>query len=360
VKVLDFGIAKLEGPQNTLKTATNVVMGTPTYMAPEQARGDAAAPAMDLYSLGVVGFELFTGRVPFLETATVKLLMAHQQQKPPVPSSLSPGLPTIVDDFLLKLLAKDPAQRYRSGNEVRAAVQQLRKVLGDTTASVTQPAMERPPGLSQVVAIGRAASRSPDDEGSRTQPAIQRAQGLSQVVAVAPVVSSHPTGSDEALVAPMRRSSPLWLVSAGLVVVIGVLISFLLKSPAPAPPEPVVDSVAVAPPAPVKPPPAEPVVVPTPVVAPAVVQAAPDAGFETVTSPPLRAAPRGVEPRKRALERRLAALTVRLDAAQARGESVGLATQQLSALKKGLKYSRDAARLDAIETATQRLEEENP
>jgi len=325
VKVLDFGIAKLDGLHTGPKTAANIVMGTPSYMSPEQARGDAAAPSMDLYSLGVLGFELFTGRPPFIDASTVKLLMAHQQDTPPTPSSLAPSLPAIVDAFLLKLLEKNPDARYRSGNEVRAAVQQLRRVLGDREATVTAPELDPAPPTARTIRV-----------------------------------TPLPTRSDEAVIAPLRRSPAVWLLALGLSLLV-VGLAYLVFRPEP---------VATVPPL------AEPAL-PTPTAtreedagaAPVAVipttlvpeEVPPDAGAPTPGGSPTR--PTGLSPletRKRALERRLGALAGKLQAASARGDSVTLETQQLNALKKGLKSSKDMARLDAVETAIQRLEEETP
>jgi serine/threonine protein kinase len=140
VKVLDFGIAKLGG-QTSLQTMANVVLGTPSYIAPEQAAGRPAAPSMDLYALGVIAFELFTGRLPFQQTEVMALLQAHQEAPPPRPSSLNRALPLVVDEFVLTLLAKRPEERYPSADVVRTRLSALRRELGDDTALPTLPAI---------------------------------------------------------------------------------------------------------------------------------------------------------------------------------------------------------------------------
>ncbi|MCA2982117.1 MAG: serine/threonine protein kinase [Myxococcaceae bacterium] len=141
LKVLDFGIAKFDA-HASLDTAANTVLGTPHYIAPEQAAGRPAAPSMDLYALGVIAFELFTGRLPFQYREAMALLLAHQQEAPLRPSSINQSLPAVVDDFVLTLLAKRPEARFTSAAEARSRLALLRRTLGDTTARDTDPQLE--------------------------------------------------------------------------------------------------------------------------------------------------------------------------------------------------------------------------
>ncbi|MFE2413436.1 serine/threonine-protein kinase [Kitasatospora sp. NPDC059408] len=126
VKVLDFGIARAADPYATgdRLTQTGFIVGTPPYMAPEQARG-YPEPRTDLYALGCVLFEMITGRLPFQAPDAVGHLTAHLTEEPPVPSSVTAGVPATWDDLLLRLLAKDPDQRYPSASDLSMALRHL-------------------------------------------------------------------------------------------------------------------------------------------------------------------------------------------------------------------------------------------
>ncbi len=117
----DFGIAKLT--EATALTRTSM-MGTLDYMAPEQiqAFGDVDGRA-DVYSLGVLAYQLFTGRRPFDKQNPVALMLAHMQQPPPDPRGAAPDLPDPVADSILRALAKDPADRFASAGEMVAAME---------------------------------------------------------------------------------------------------------------------------------------------------------------------------------------------------------------------------------------------
>jgi eukaryotic-like serine/threonine-protein kinase len=123
VVVTDFGIAKALSTALT-KTQTGWVLGTPAYLSPEQARGSPSlSAASDIYTLGVILFELLTGQVPFNHPRPMEVLLGHIQQVPPSPRSVRPTLPVTVEHVVLKALAKDPADRYASaGALIRALI----------------------------------------------------------------------------------------------------------------------------------------------------------------------------------------------------------------------------------------------
>ncbi len=126
VKVTDFGIARAFGAGDEL-TQTGSVMGTATYFSPEQAQGKTVDPRSDLYSLGVVLFEMVTGRPPFVGESPVAIAYKHVQEAPPRPTSLNPALPKKLETVIAHLLAKNPDQRYPSAEEVRADLRRFRE-----------------------------------------------------------------------------------------------------------------------------------------------------------------------------------------------------------------------------------------
>ena len=119
-KVVDFGIAKGMRDMNLTEAGTG--MGTVHYVSPEQARGEPAIPESDLYSTGVVLFEMLTKRLPFEADTPVGVAMKHVNEPPPSPSQLNPAIPPEVDAIVLKALAKDPRDRYPSGGQLASAL----------------------------------------------------------------------------------------------------------------------------------------------------------------------------------------------------------------------------------------------
>ncbi len=114
-KIADFGLAK-HLDDDAGQTREGDVVGTPRYMAPEQARGDPAGlgPHTDVYAIGVMLYEMLTGRVPFNGSSTIELLHRVQHAEPPPPRSVAPGIPANLETICLKCLRKDPNDRYRS------------------------------------------------------------------------------------------------------------------------------------------------------------------------------------------------------------------------------------------------------
>ncbi len=114
VKLLDFGVAKLRGPRGEARvdhTSPGNTVGTPKYMAPEQARGRDVDYRADVYSLGVTAYEMFTGRVPFLGDEAIDVMHQHVYKMPPAPSLLRADLPLQVERLLLGMLEKKPDKR---------------------------------------------------------------------------------------------------------------------------------------------------------------------------------------------------------------------------------------------------------
>jgi serine/threonine protein kinase len=129
VKVLDFGLAKLTDNAERL-TRENIVLGTPTYMAPEQAWSRDYDKRVDIYAVGVIAYELVCGTVPFFsdipddKARTFQVLLMHKQTEPEKPSERNPtlGIPKEAEAAIMRALEKDPAKRFQSARELRQAL----------------------------------------------------------------------------------------------------------------------------------------------------------------------------------------------------------------------------------------------
>jgi hypothetical protein len=138
VKVADFGIAR--AAEATTISDLGEILGTAKYMSPEQAAGEAVGPASDLYSLGVVLYEMLTARVPYEVATPADISAKHAGGLPPPPREINPEVPEGMDALVMKLLATDPAQRYGSTEEL---IEDLRRIRD---------------GLSPVVSLGDDAT----------------------------------------------------------------------------------------------------------------------------------------------------------------------------------------------------------
>ena len=117
IKIIDFGLAYTQQMQGL--TATGLIMGTPEYMSPEQVSGKKVDERADVYSLGIILYELFTGKVPFTGPSAISIGFQQMKDAPPAPTSLNPQIPPAVEQVILKALEKDPMQRHRSVAELK-------------------------------------------------------------------------------------------------------------------------------------------------------------------------------------------------------------------------------------------------
>ena len=143
VKVMDFGIAKVEAGSNL--TSTGLILGTPNYMSPEQARGEKVDGRSDMFSLGCVLYECLSGRKPFVAESVTGILVKILTEEPPPIAYDAIGLPREIDAVVRRATAKDPSSRYSSGRELVEAL----RLAGQTTivpaATVARPRVEPPP-----------------------------------------------------------------------------------------------------------------------------------------------------------------------------------------------------------------------
>src|SRR3954452_15257171 len=135
VKVADFGIARAGTSQ---MTEAGSIVGTAQYLSPEQARGAAVDQRSDVYSLGIVLYELLTGNVPFNGDTPVEIAMKHLSALPEPPSALRPEVPRELDLIVTRALAKDPAERYQSAEEMDADLEAFLR--GAAVSPVTEEA----------------------------------------------------------------------------------------------------------------------------------------------------------------------------------------------------------------------------
>jgi serine/threonine-protein kinase len=126
LKIMDFGIARVSevdrSESDPALTMAGTVMGTPDYMSPEQASGTPADFRSDIYSLGVVLFEMFTGRLPFTGDKVMTVILGHIQKPPPAPRKLNPRIPPELEAIILRCLDKSPKKRFQKVGEVLEAL----------------------------------------------------------------------------------------------------------------------------------------------------------------------------------------------------------------------------------------------
>ena len=264
IKVLDFGIAKIINEGDSHLTQAGTIFGTPYYLSPEQAGGAPLDRRCDLYSLGVVLYELATGQLPFRGQSSVDVLVKHLKEEPAPPRALRPELPESFEALILKALAKDPEQRWQNAEELIEALDTLwpapglsppALAPGATGPSVAQGTDTAPMRQSAVaLSKSRPASSSAEDFKSqllssqelRAEPSGPGALALeTEAPVLAALAASAPLelgasldeamASQDALELPRPPALRLWL-GLGLVALIALALAwYVLRSPAPQP-----------------------------------------------------------------------------------------------------------------------------
>ncbi|GAA0351060.1 protein kinase domain-containing protein [Streptomyces blastmyceticus] len=160
VKVMDFGIARAMQSGVTSMTQTGMVVGTPQYLSPEQALGRGVDARSDLYSVGIMLFELLTGRLPFDADSPLAIAYAHVQEEPVAPSTINRSIPPAVDALVARALKKNPNERFPSAESMR---DECARVVG-TAQSAASP----------VIVAGGAPTRSGAGVGSAVFPPVDQ------------------------------------------------------------------------------------------------------------------------------------------------------------------------------------------
>ena len=144
VKVMDFGIARTSSGDTLTQTAA--ILGTASYLSPEQAQGESVDARSDIYSLGCVLYEMLTGGPPFTGDSPVSIAYKHVRENPTLPSQMNPDIAPALEAVVMKAMAKNPENRYQSADELRDDLERVRQglptiatpILAESTAVLTQ------------------------------------------------------------------------------------------------------------------------------------------------------------------------------------------------------------------------------
>lgn len=160
VKLLDFGIAKLLSyPLGLTPTQDGMLLGTPEFMSPEQCNGDKVDARTDLYAVGVMGYQLVTGRLPFSGSHPAEVLVGHLMKAPRLPHEVRPEVPPELSQVLMKAMAKRPEDRFASASELRQALRgALKPEPAKAPAFVARVKAQGRPGFAELRCerVGRA------------------------------------------------------------------------------------------------------------------------------------------------------------------------------------------------------------
>ena len=217
VKIMDFGVAKGGGSG---MTSTGQVVGTPNYMSPEQVKGKPLDGRSDLFSLGVVLYEMITGERPFADQNVTTIIYKIVNEAPSAPCDLKAHLHPGLNAVVMKALAKAPEQRYASGAEFARDLQNYQSL--DTATAVAPTPIFRPVTPTSEVVQGSPAAEPAAVAATATKPAPPMPRALDTTV-VAPPRASVP-------VPPPKKSRPVIAIVAA-VVVVALALGAYLRSP---------------------------------------------------------------------------------------------------------------------------------
>jgi serine/threonine-protein kinase len=221
VKVADFGIAQAAttGDAAVNLTQAGSVMGTATYFSPEQAQGHAVDPRSDLYSLGCVLYEMLAARPPFSGDSPVAVAYKHVQEAPVAPSRINPNIPPALEAIDLKMLAKDPGQRYASAEDLRS---DLRRFL-EGQPVLAAGFIAGGAGVAAGVVIGAGLAGAAPADATTMVPAATGAGGAG--------FGGPPTTSGEYSPPPKQNRTGLYVgLTIGALVLIALILFFVGSS----------------------------------------------------------------------------------------------------------------------------------
>ncbi|MDX1664595.1 MAG: protein kinase [Candidatus Promineifilaceae bacterium] len=167
VKVADFGIARAMSEAS--RNSASLLWGTPHYFAPEQAAGEPAAPASDVYAIGIILFEMLTGRLPFEADTLPALALKHLQEPPPLVTEFNPAVPVQLEQIVNKLLSKEPAGRYRTAGQLERILRTYRESSLDDTGPLMPVVPPRPARRDKESDRDRHRQRQPQPEQAPTE-----------------------------------------------------------------------------------------------------------------------------------------------------------------------------------------------
>jgi hypothetical protein len=227
VKLADFGIAK--ATEQSSITQVGSVLGTAAYLAPEQARGEEAGPRADLYALGVVTYQLISGRLPYEATSLTELALKQQQEAPPMLDTLVAAVRPELAEAVAIALALDPRERYETAREMGTALADGANGIaprGPAGAAAEAPATQ----ATTVLGSGRRAGRAAESTAaaSAVTPRRPRSGPPRRQPAVAPVAQAPAARSGR-----RRRSRLLVALLALLAIVVAIVAVVIVTAPTP-------------------------------------------------------------------------------------------------------------------------------
>ena len=229
--VTDFGIAQIVG--GTQYTVSGALMGTLNYMAPEQGLKGHCDARSDIYSLGIVLYEMLTGYTPFDADTPLAILLKHLNDPLPLPSKVDPALPAVLEPIVLKALAKDPADRYQSAEEMANALQQAGQ--SDLPTSVRPIIPPLGSAVSQAVFSGTSRQQLVDKSFAEADTDFSVAATIPPAADAAtppPAAGSAAPGALSQLEALSERLAPstasATLLSLGTIVLANFFVAMLL------------------------------------------------------------------------------------------------------------------------------------
>jgi len=218
-KVVDFGIAK--GLSDSTLTEAGTGLGTVHYLSPEQASGLMATPSSDIYSLGVIAYEMLTGRLPFEADSAVGVAMKHLHEPPRHPSDVNPRVPRSAGDVVMRALAKDPTQRFPTAGDFAHALDHWRDYAGTLTDTIALNG-------SSHASPSRPAAPPSFQRSPQTRPIARPVQGAQQArpQAATTLAAASATHAAPAPASSSRVGCASWVVGGAVIVGLLALIWF--------------------------------------------------------------------------------------------------------------------------------------